>query len=286
MKSLTPYYGGKANATGEKIASFLPPHRIYVEPCGGMAGVLMQKPVSHQEVYNDIDSNIVNLFRVVRDKKQCKELLRKLKLTPYSRDEWKFCRNNYQFAEDKIEKARMVYVLLSMGFLGSMGNKSFSFGGINYQSCTARTFANSLKGIEAISERISNIIIENQDVLKICKRWDSPQTCFYLDPPYLPETRVTRYDYTHEMKLDQHEALLQWCLKAKGMILISGYFSQLYARILETNGWRRRDMETYSRGSKSNGKGYEAKRTECLWYNQLAFERQDLPLFSKQLQFA
>ncbi len=147
MNTLAPYYGGKATGIGEKIASVLPNHRIYVEPCGGMAGVMMQKPISFQEVYNDIDGNIVNLFRVVRDKKQCKELIRRLRFTPYSRDEWKFCRQNYRFAEDKIEKARMVFVLLSMSFAGSMGNKSFGVGGPKNQSCQARTFANSIEKI-------------------------------------------------------------------------------------------------------------------------------------------
>jgi DNA adenine methylase len=282
MNTLAPYYGGKANTVGKCISASLPPHRIYVEPCGGMAGVLMQKPRSFVEVYNDIDKNIVNLFKVVRDKRRSKELIRRLRLTPYSRDEFNESYRTYRQESDLIERARKVYVLLSMGFAGSLGNKSWSFGGTKYESSVARTFVNSLKNIEAVCERLREVIIESKDLLKVCKQWDSLDTLIYLDPPYLPETRITTDDYDHEMSIDDHMRILDWCVnEAKGMIIISGYYSQLYADLLESNGWIRVDIQTYCKISRSNGKGFESARTECIWYNQLAYKKQYLPLFNQ-----
>lgn len=246
-----------------------------------MAGVLMQKPRSFVEVYNDIDNNVVNLFRVVRDKKKCRELIRRLKLTPYSREEFNECYRTYRQEKDQIERARMVYVLLAMGFAGSLGNKSWSYGGTKYESSVARTFTNSLKNIEVVCERMREVIIENKDLLKTCKQWDSPETLIYLDPPYVPETRVTTADYDNEMTVEDHIRILAWCVEeAKSMIIISGYYSKLYADMLESHGWVRVDIQTYSRVSISNGKGFDSSRTECVWYSPSAYEKQHLPLFN------
>lgn len=277
LKTLTPYYGGKFNKVGKFIAEILPAHRNYIETCGGMAGVMMQKSPSFVEVYNDIDGHLVNLFQVVRCPKLSRQLEEKLWLTPFARDEWKYCQRNFKTETDPVEKARMTYVTLSMGFLGSLGNKSWSYGGTRYESSTARTFFNGLKSLPVIHRRIKNLVIENQDCLEVAKKWDSKDSCIYFDFPYLKETRVTFNDYAHEMTYEQHENALDFIISAKSKVLVSGYLSDLYVSVLEPQ-FKRIEIDTFSRGAKSNGRGYESKRTECIWVN---YDAKDLsnPLF-------
>lgn len=267
LKTLTPYYGGKFNKVGKFIAEILPVHRHYIEPCGGMAGVMMLKAPSFCEVYNDIDNNLVNLFEVVRDPAKVKKLIELLDLTPYSREEWRRCQRSFRTETDPLEKARKTYVTLSMGFLGSLGNKSFSYGGTKYESSVARTYFNGLDSLPVIHKRIKNIIIENQDCLVVAKKWDSKDSLYYWDNPYLKDTRVTFNDYTHEMTNEQHQETLDFVTSCKGKVIMSGYFHEMYVDALESNGFSRMDIPTFSRGSRSNGKEYESKRTECLWVN-------------------
>jgi len=283
IKTLTPYYGGKFNKVGRFIVEILPKHRHYIEPCGGMAGVLMQKKPSFCEVYNDIDDNIVNLFEIVRDPVKCKQLEELLHLTPYSREEWRRCQRTFRTELDPVEKARKVYVVLSMGYLGSLGNKSFGYGGTKYQSSPARTFVNGLKSFESIHQRIKDLIIENQDCLVVAKKWDSKESLFYWDNPYLKETRVTFGDYANEMTNEQHQNSLDFISSCKGKVIMSGYPHPMYTDSLETSGFTRLDIPTYSRGSLSNGKGKDWKRTECLWINYTMKEFSN-PLFSQSHQ--
>ncbi|MBD3627636.1 DNA adenine methylase [Cyclobacterium sp.] len=278
LKTLTPYYGGKFNKVGKFISQILPVHRHYCEPCGGMAGVMMLKEPSFCEIYNDIDNNIVTLFEVVRDPDTFRELERRLDLTPYSREEWRRCRFTFKTETNPVEKARKVYVLLSMGYLGSLGNKSFNYGGIKYESSVSRTYFNGIKSLPAIHRRIKDLIIENQDCLVVAKKWDSKETCFYWDNPYLKETRVTYNDYSFEMTDEQHQNTLDFVTSCKGKVIMSGYAHKMYTEALEANGFTRIDLNTYSRGAKSNGKGYESKRTECLWINYQAKDFSN-PLF-------
>lgn len=281
LKTLTPYYGGKFNKVGKFIAEILPKHRHYIEPCGGMAGVLMQKSPSFCEVYNDIDNNLVNLFEVVRDAALSKKLARLLELTPYSREEWRRCQRGFRSELDPVEKARMTYVTLSMGFLGSLGNKSFSYGGTKYESSVARTYYNGLESLPVIHKRIKNLIIENQDCLVVAKKWDSDESLFYWDNPYLKETRVTFNDYANEMTDEQHQNSLDFITSCKGSVIMSGYYHKMYVDALEENGFTRIDIPTHSRGSLSNGKGKDSKRTECIWIN-FPIENSIQPLFGKE----
>lgn len=278
LKTLTPYYGGKFNKIGKFISQVLPVHRHYCEPCGGMAGVLMLKDPSFCEIYNDIDNNIVNLFEVVRNPVTFKALERLLHLTPYSREEWRRCQRTFTTEPDPVEKARKVYVLLSMGFLGSLGNKSFNYGGTKYESSVARTYFNGLQSLPAIHRRVKDWIIENQDCIQVAKKWDSRETCFYWDNPYLKDTRVTYNDYAHEMSDEQHQNTLDFVTSCKGKVIMSGYPHPMYTSHLESRGFTRIDLTTYSRGSKSNGKGNDSERTECLWINYRAKDFSN-PLF-------
>lgn len=103
------YHGGKWKIADWIVAN-LPPHRVYVEPFGGAASVLMKKPRAFAEVYNDLDSEMVNLFRTVRDRGG--ELAEKLRLTPFAREEFDMA---WLPCEDPLERARRTVVRSAMG---------------------------------------------------------------------------------------------------------------------------------------------------------------------------
>ena len=286
MKSLTlvPYFGGKSARGAANIIPLFPDHRVYVEPFGGAAGVLLNKAPSPVEVYNDKSGGIVRLMQVVRD--NADELVRRLELTPYARQEWKNCQDCYRSEEwakitDPIEQARIFYVVLSQSFTGTATNGGWSFGGIKHRANVAGGFYNLLENIQIISRRLRSVQIENSEALGLMERWDNTETLFYLDPPYLPETRGQRTkgrkQYEHEMTFEQHEELLNFCLMARASIIISGYSSALYNETLLPNGWKLEQFAAYATSAMyttaNGGKGRpfeDIKRTECIWINPAA----------------
>lgn len=267
--SLLGYYGGKAGPLGAWIAGQLPAHEIYVEPFGGMGGVLMRKRPSRVEVYNDLAGDLVNLFRVVRE--QPEALREALALTPYARREHAACVRNWQPERvDQVERARRTYTHLAQSRDGALVSKSFSFGGAAYKGSVADTFVNGQCRIPEVCGRLRTVLLENADWQAICRQHDGPSTLFYLDPPYVRSTRTANDGYAHEMTDAQHHELIAWCLRAEGCILLSGYDSELYAPLLAA-GWHRRRLKVSNHASASRQrKAGSAGRTECLWLNPLA----------------
>jgi DNA adenine methylase len=298
-KPLTPYYGGKSVRLAKIIASKLPDHRIYCEPFGGAAGVLMAKNPSQVEIYNDLSNGMVTLFKVVRDEALYKELIRRLELTPYARSEWQECQKIYNSPSwaalsDQVEKARIVYVNLAQSFTGTMTNGGWSFGGLKYASNVPTHFYNSIENIAAVSKRLRNVQIECQDALKIFERWDGPDTLFYLDPPYVWSTRGQnskgRKQYEHEMADEKHLALIELCLKANGKIILSGYSSELYTEALAGAGWYHETFESfatsavYTLANGLKGKSQEmTHRTEYLWFSPNALTTPSLWDFEREV---
>jgi DNA adenine methylase len=283
-KPLVPWFGGKARMA-KLIANRLPTHKFYVEPFGGAAGVLMAKQPSFVEIYNDLHSGIVTLFRVVRDPMKRGKLIEQLELTPYSRQEWRECNDTWETEIDEIEKARKVYTTLYQNFVGKTTGGSWGFGGKRCDENKAQTFYNSLGNILAVSTRLKNVLIENNPALSVMTQWDNPETLIYADPPYLPETRspAALKAYKHEMDDSQHIELLEFFLNAKSKIIISGYPSNLYINTLENAGWNREDFQaTAASAMQSANNGLKGKpvntfiRTECLWFSPNAITTRTL----------
>jgi DNA adenine methylase len=304
IKPLAPYYGGKSCALAAWILGFIPEeHQVYVEPYFGMGSVLLNKKPCTVEVANDLNDGVVTLFRVVRELSSREELIRRLELTPYARSEFRDCATSWKTTEDPIEKARRVYVTLAQGFNGVLGgNWSWSCGSANFgnpKTDFAVSFKNSFEKFPVIADRLKYVIIENQDALKIMRRWDSPNTLFYLDPPYPHETRepgsraklrkkhYKPRHYTSEMTTEQHTALLDYLTSpdCTSMVLLSSYPNELYEQRLGAAGagWRCETMKTRAQtamkyigyGSKANPAS--ADRTEVLWINPRVTERKDKP---------
>ncbi|HBY4588110.1 TPA: DNA adenine methylase [Klebsiella pneumoniae] len=262
------YHGGKFRLAPWIIVQ-MPEHVCYVEPFGGAAGVLLQKPRSYSEVYNDLDGEVVNLFRVLRNPELNQRLQDACRLTPYSRDE--FC-HAQQPATDSVERARRMVVRACMGFgsaAGIGGNSGFRGDSKRKYATAAHLWERYPENLAALCQRLQGVIIENKDALSVMRAHDAQTTLHYIDPPYVPETRVqgNRY-YAYEMTVEGHEQLLAVARTMTGMVMISGYDTEVYNDML--SGW----AKTEKTSRISAGRGTKV-RTECLWLNPAAQQKQE-----------
>jgi DNA adenine methylase len=284
------FHGGKFRLA-PFIISYMPEHRVYTEAYGGAASVLLRKPRSYAEVYNDLDGEIVNLFRQVRDNGQ--ELKRLLALTPFAREEYMLA---WLETDDPMEQARRTVIRSFMGFgsaaatmgtrrgkpridgkagTGFRGNsnrsgttpahdwKNFAGTGFRYthgdgKKTKATTFANFEDCLTPIIERLRGVVIENKDALEVIAAHDGEKTLHYVDPPYPAETRDAGSDYQHEMTTEQHRALSVLLHDVEGAVILSGYACDLYDKELYV-GWHRVEKAAMADGA--------LKRTEVLWMN-------------------
>lgn len=245
------------------IISFLPEHHTYTEPYGAMGSVLLNKPVSPVEVFNDIDVEIINFFRVLRERYD--DLIRVLSLTPYAQAEFELARQSADGLDD-LERARRFFVRsrLSMGGRG----EAFSYTLHRVRRGMADVVSAYLSAVDEqlplIAERLLRVQILNMPAVEVIRKWDSPTTAGYLDPPYCPETRASPDVYRHEMTIEQHGELLDLLVDGglQGKYLLSGYDNDLYNRRLK--GWRKesREIPNHSAGGKT-----KAIKTEVLWLN-------------------
>lgn len=257
------YHGAKFRIAPWVLRHF-PPHACYVEPYGGAAGVLLQKQRSYAEVYNDLDDDIVNFFRVLRDPEQRAMLQELLVLTPYARNEFDLA---WEPTDAAIEKARRLCVRAQMGFGSAGATKGVT--GFRIDTKRACSTAQHLwmeypDALAAVGSRFSGVLIENRPALEVMLAHDGPNTLHFIDPPYVLRTRVLhgsgRGYYRHEMTDDDHAELLDTLRKLEGMIVVTGYETEIYHDAL--TGWRVDRMEARI----SAGRG-TALRTEVLWMN-------------------
>lgn len=250
------WHGGKFLLAPWIIEHF-PAHRVYVEPFGGAASVLLRKPRAYAEIYNDLDGTVVNLFRVLRDPGAAEQLISALRLTPFSRAEFDLA---FQLVDDPVEAARRLVIRSFMGFGSNAQRRTRNgFRANCNRSGTppASDWANYPEALSATVARFARVVIENRPALEVMAQQDSAETLFYVDPPYLPETRDAGGDYAFELTPDDHLELLAALAKLKGMVVLSGYPSPVYDAALP--GWRR-----VERGALADG---ARERVEVLWLN-------------------
>jgi len=220
-RALLRYFGGKW-AIAPWILSNLPPHRVYVEPFGGAASILLRKPRSRVEVYNDLDEEIVGIFRVVQDPGQCQALMRRLRRTPYSRSEFALA---FESSTDPIIRAQRAIVRAYQSFHHeSLFNlRKTTFANAKHRSGSgnkASEWANYPRSLLSLSRRLQGVVIECQPAPEVIKVQDAPDTLFFVDPPYLPTTR-SKHGYRHEMTEADHVALLEQLQALKGMVVLA-----------------------------------------------------------------
>lgn len=260
------YHGGKWRLASWVISHF-PPHRCYVEPFGGAASVLLKKPRSFAEIYNDLDDDIVNVFRILRDPEQAALLKKNCELTPFARTEFLVA---YEDSRDPLERARRILTRSWMGHGASGVRKhktGFRVNPHRQRTTAAGDWMGWPKAIEAFTERLRGVVIEMRPAAQIIAQHDRPDTLFYIDPPYMFDTRSQKrkgndlyHGYNHELTDQAHGELLELVLSLKGMVVLSGYGSDLYDQRLA--GWQRLSKAAQAdRGS---------PRLEVLWINPAA----------------
>ena len=262
------WYGGKAHLV-KHLIKLLPPHEVYLEVFGGGAALLLSKLPAKVEVYNDINSDLCNLFRVIRDDKLFPIFLRKVKWTLYSREEWRRARKSYRYVNNPVERAVRFFIVIRQSF-SKMG-QSWSYA-VESKS-QAPPYFSFIEELEAIHKRLQNVQIENLDWKDCMEKYNSDKALAYIDSPYVKEVRRYKSDvYEHEFTREHHKELIEFLLtKWRGKALVSGYRNPIYAK-LEEQGWIRKDIEVAlfatSKPTTRGGKGGKRPTAiESVWMN-------------------
>jgi len=256
------WYGGKYSHL-EWLLPLLPAAHHYCEPFGGSAAVLINREPSPVETFNDIDGELVNFFRVLRN--QTARLAKALALTPFSREEFSNAINQDRSRLSDLERARRFFVrarqvrtgLAQTASLGRWANcRNTSRAGM---SGAVSRWLGSVKHLPEIADRLIRVQIENRPALEVIRLYDSPDTLFYLDPPYPHASRGDSKAYQYEMTDEQHAMLADFLNNIQGKAAISGYRCGLLDSLY--SGWRR--IEAPHRVCHSVKK----MRQEVLWTN-------------------
>lgn len=255
------YHGGKF-ALSNWIISHFPSHISYCEPFCGGANILLRKPRVLIETINDLDDEVVNFFEVLVSNTE--GLIHRIQYTPYSRRIWERAWENK--GNTPVQKALDFYIRSWMTFGSGQGQKS----GWRYMkrdsSNIPATDWTKTEHLWQVAERLRGVQIECRDAFDVIRQYDTPDTLFYIDPPYLMSTRFDkRHDYRHELDNAKHEELAGLLQSVKGMVVLSGYESDLYNDLYA--GWQtRQKISPVNNGAKS--------KTEKLWLSPSILHQQ------------
>jgi len=258
------WYGGKFSHLSW-LLPLLPECHHYCEPFAGSAAVLLNRPPSPVETYNDIDGEVANFFRVLRDQKE--SLIEAIGLTPFSREEFYQAvsvNGNARQLSD-LERARLFFIrarqartgLAQTASLGRWANcKNTSRAGM---SGVVSRWLGSIEDLPEVALRLLRVQIENRPAIEVIKLYDDDDTLFYCDPPYVHSTRGDAKAYSFEMKDGEHRDLARALNRAKAKIAVSGYRCDLMDELYK--GWRRVEAPPKTCHS------IKKVRTETLWMN-------------------
>ena len=256
------WYGGKFSHL-DWMLPLLPKSHHYCEPFGGSAAVLLNRDPSPVETYNDLDGEVVNFFRVLREQKDA--LIEAIGLTPFSREEFYHACTKPSAPISQLERARRFFVrarqvrtgLAQTASLGRWANcKNTSRAGM---SGVVSRWLGSVEKLPFIAERLMRVQIENRPAVEVIKLYDSSDTFFYCDPPYAHETRGDSKAYGFEMNDAEHERLFTVLNRIEGKAAVSGYDGPLYNRLFKS--WCRIDAPAKQCHS------IKKMRQEVLWVN-------------------
>ncbi len=256
------WYGGKFSHLNW-LLPLLPECHHYCEPFAGSAAVLLNRNPSPVETYNDIDGEVGNFFRVLRDNKEA--LIEKIGLTPFSREEFYYsvCKNPAQV--DDLERARIFYVrarqsrtgLAQTASLGRWANcKNTSRSGM---SGVVSRWLGAVDDLPYIAERLLRVQIENRPATEVVRIYDGPGTLFYCDPPYVHISRTDKKAYGYEMTDAAHKDLAYTLKRCEGKVVLSGYRCEFMDKLYE--GWRCIEAPTKMCHS------VKKSRREAVWVN-------------------
>lgn len=249
-RPLINYFGGKWRLAPWIIEN-LPPHAIYIEPFGGSLSVLFRKERSKREIVNDVDGELVNLYRMARDFGE--ELREALRLTPHARDEYKL---SMESVDDPLEMARRTVVRCYFGIGDSfLWNHNAFRTSKTSNTSVAESWKNYSEAFSGIISRLAGVTIENLSYEKLFEKYDSLEALWYLDPPYVPSTISRKHAYREDWSSMKHLEFLGHVKALKGRVVLSGYDSDIYQA--ELGDWKVATKQATTNGAQ--------KRMEVLW---------------------
>lgn len=243
----------------------MPAHRVYVEPYAGSAAVLFAKRPAAIEIVNDLDDNVVNFYRVLRDREA--ELVRALRYTPYARQEYAAA-DLTEPGVDDVERARRFLVRCTQGHnaAGAGGRAGWS-NGIRRNQSQAGTVVNLVDRLPQVAHRLRTVVIEHRDVTECIAAYDATYALMYVDPPYLASTRASRDDYRLDVAdEDEHRRLASVLRNYSGTVLLSGYPSPLYDELY--GDWWTASVEVTRPSSNQRGRSGANLGVEVIWSNR------------------
>lgn len=270
--SILKWWGGKNYLAKEFIKRF-PPHITYVEAFAGSCSCLFEKSYDDvAEIINDIDGDLMNFWRVLQDELLFKAFKRRVEAVAFSQQEWiDSCKKLDEQYGDGIHWCTLDRAMaFFIKYRQSREGKGQSFAtltknrlrrGVNEQ---ASAWISSIDGLEDAYLRLRNVVILNDDAVKIIKQLDSPNTFFMLDPPYIHNSRVTTKDYKYEMTDEHHIRLLLQLSMICGKFMLCGYHNKIYDDFAQTNKWHVEEFQTKCKVGSSTTK---PPRTEVIWMN-------------------
>ncbi len=256
------YYGGKFSHLDFLLPLLPNDCTHYCEPFGGSAAVLINRPPAPAETYNDLDSEVANFFACLRDNGD--ELVRLIALTPFSREELILALRREPDLS-AVERARRFFVRARQTRTGLA--QTSSEGRWAHCVLTSRAgmagavsrWLGSVEGLAEIVQRLQRVQIENAPAVEVIERYDSPETLFYCDPPYVHASRGDAKAYGYEMSDHEHEHLAEALSRIRGRAAVSGYRGTLMDRMFRD--WPRVDADVRLCDSSKE------ERQECLWMN-------------------
>jgi DNA adenine methylase len=241
MRSPFKRVGGKSHLVHHLLRR-VPDHREYIEPYFGAGALFFAKEPAAVETINDLDEAVVSFFSVLRENRE--EFVRLAGLTPYSRALHARCRATWRSEPDPVRRAWKWWVVARMSCGGDFRN-----GGWGYVRTTSRrgmaepcsAMFSAVEGLPEVAERLLRTQIECADGVDVLRRYCTPDSFAYCDPPYVAQTRRRTGGYTHEMSVEQHAALAKAILELPGKIMLSCYWHEVYEPLVVA-GWRRIDI--------------------------------------------
>ncbi|MGC9261260.1 MAG: DNA adenine methylase [Phycisphaerae bacterium] len=260
------WHGGKYYLA-PAIVGLMPPHIHYVEPyAGGLSVLLAKNPDNVSEVVNDLNSDLTNFWDVLRSEKTFTKFQRIIQATPFSEAQWDRAAGQLN-ADDAVTRAAAFFVLCRQSHSGRMQSfatltRNRTRRGMNEQ---ASAWTGAVDGLPLIHARLRRVVILNRPAVDVITSQDGPNTLFYLDPPYVHETRQTTNEYgDFEMSLPQHQELIATVLASEGRFMISMYHHPLYDDLIERRGWR---VAEFNLPNNAAGGQNKRRMVECVYMN-------------------
>lgn len=277
MKVASPlkYHGGKSPIAG-KIRSLFPSDRgdgwlQYVEPFAGGLSVMLADELGGQgisEVINDIDGNLTNFWRVLKDPHEFESLKRRLEATPFSQNEWELACAiiNGQIPVLSVDRAWAYFVFCRQSMAGRMNafsplSRTRTRRGMNEQ---VSGWLTAIDGLPEVHRRLSRVAVLNQPAIDVIRKHDDPKSLFYIDAPYVASTRTAPIVYPYEMCDNDHLELVDLLARIRGRAVVSMYRHPIYDALESDHGWNRTDIGV----ANHSASGYSKRRmVECIWRN-------------------